>query len=246
MPARVSIIIPTLNEEKIISATLDALKKLEGEFELIVVDGGSDDRTREIVNQTFEAFPRSRLVLSERGRGIQLNHGARAATGDALLFLHADTMIPENSIALIEDAMKSEEIVGGNFRMVFDGQAISSRLFSRIYNARRWFGLYYGDSAIWARHDVFNQAGRFIDSPLMEDYDFCRKLERAGRTVCFSSPAVTSSRRWTGGRTLLVLMIWILIQWMFLLGAPPDRLAWLYYPKLFRFRKKRDSIKSYS
>lgn len=242
MPARLSIIIPTLNEEKIIAGTLDALAKLKGEFEIIVVDGGSSDRTIEAATPSLKQFHHSRIVTSKRGRGIQLNRGAEAATGEVLLFLHADTSLPENAIELIEAAIKDQEVVGGNFRLVFDGADLASRLFTRIYNARRWFGIYYGDSAIWVRRDVFERAGRYMNSPVMEDYDFCRKLERAGRTVCLASPAITSSRRWAGGRTLLVMMIWILIQWMFLLGVRPERMGWLYYPKAFKFRAKGRTI----
>ena len=234
----VSIIIPALNEEKIIASTLRSLEELKGEFEVIVVDGGSDDRTREVAEVSLKAFSRSRLVTSRRGRGTQLNAGAQAASGEVLLFLHADTRLPENAITLIEDAIKNSKTVGGNFHLIFDGADMASKLFTRIYNARRWFGIYYGDSAIWVRRDVFERVGRFINSPLMEDYDFCRKLERAGRTVCLKGSAITSSRRWTGGRTPLVLMIWIVIQWMFLLGVPPHSMAWLYYPRVFKFRAK--------
>jgi rSAM/selenodomain-associated transferase 2 len=238
MTPLVSIIIPALNEEKIIASTLKALGKLGGEFEIIVVDGGSDDRTEEVARLSLSAFARSRLIASRRGRGTQLNAGAQAASGEVLLFLHADTELPENAVALIGGAIKNPEIVGGNFRLAFDGGGLASRLFARIYDARRWFGIYYGDSAIWVRRDVFEQVGRFINSPLMEDYDFCRKLERAGRTVCLPGPAITSSRRWAGGRTPLVLVIWAVIQWMFLLGVPPERLAWLYYPGAFKFWAK--------
>jgi len=242
MPARVSIIIPTLNEERIITGLLDALAKLKGELEIIIVDGGSSDRTGEIAAHSLKPFPQSRLVTSRRGRGRQLNRGAEVAGGEVLVFLHADTLLPENAIELIEAAIEDREIVGGNFRLAFDGSDRASRWFTRIYNARRWFGIYYGDSAIWVRREVFEQVGRYINSPVMEDYDFCRKLERAGRTVCLPNPAITSSRRWAGGRTLLVLIIWILIQWMFLLGAQPERLAWLYYPKEFKFRAKGSAV----
>lgn len=242
MPPHVSIIIPTLNEEKLISGTLAALAKLKGEPEIIVADGGSSDRTKQLATLALKSFSHSRLVTSNRGRGIQLNEGASAASGEVLLFLHADTLLPENAIELIEDAVKNRGAIGGNFRLVFDGTDIASRLFTRIYNARRWFGIYYGDSAIWVRRDWFERIGRYINTPVMEDYDFCRKLERAGRTVCLPEAAITSSRRWGGGRTLLVIMIWILIQWMFLLGVGPERMGWLYYPKKFKFRMKRKKM----
>jgi rSAM/selenodomain-associated transferase 2 len=243
MPQRVSIIIPTLNEDKIIDRTLLSLRCLEGEFEVIVVDGGSRDRTRDIALASLTQFPQGRLIESTRGRGPQMNAGARAAGGDVWLFLHADTLLPADAISQIHNVMKDPRIVGGNFALMFDGADVWSRAFTRIYNWRRRFGIYYGDSAIFVRRDVFDHLGGFIDAPIMEDYDLCRKLERAGKTALIESPAITSSRRWGRWRTAYVLMIWVLLQWLYLIGARPESMGWIYYPKSFKLRRKRVAVR---
>jgi rSAM/selenodomain-associated transferase 2 len=239
MPPRVSIIIPTLNEEKIIARTLVSLRRLEGEFEIILVDGGSRDRTRDLAVTTLKQFPQGQLIESPRGRGPQMNAGARAACGAVLLFLHADTVLPADAIRQVGNVMKNSKIIGGNFALMFDGRDVWSRAFTRIYNWRRRFGIYYGDSAIFVRREVFDRLGGFIDAPIMEDYDFCRKLERAGETALIESPAITSSRRWGRWRTVYVLMIWVLLQWLYLIGARPEGMGWIYYPKSFKLRRRR-------
>jgi rSAM/selenodomain-associated transferase 2 len=239
MPPMVSIIIPTLNEEKIIARTLGSLRRLEGEFEVIVIDGGSRDQTRDLATATLKSFPQGRLIDSRRGRGPQMNAGARAACGAVLLFLHADTLLPADAIRQIESVMKAPKIVGGNFALRFDGTDVWSRAFTHIYNWRRRFGIYYGDSSIFVRREVFDRLDGFVNAPIMEDYDFCRKLERAGKTALIESPAVTSSRRWGRWRTAYVVMIWVLLQWLYLIGARPEGMGWIYYPKSFKLRRKR-------
>jgi rSAM/selenodomain-associated transferase 2 len=241
MRQTVSIIIPALDEEKVIASTLSRLAEVEGEFEVVVVDGGSRDRTREIAREKARDFSRLLVIESARGRGPQMNEGARAATGDVLVFLHADTRLPPDAVRQIESATRDPGTVGGNFHLIFDGGRLSSRLFTLIYNARTRFGIYYGDSAIWVRRDVFDRIGGFIAAPVMEDYDFCRKLERAGATRKLPGPVLSSSRRWSGGRTLFTVCVWVLIQSLFMLGVSPHRLAWIYYPKSFKFRDSRSA-----
>jgi rSAM/selenodomain-associated transferase 2 len=235
----VSIIIPVLNEEALLAGTLDGLRRLEGEPEVIVVDGGSHDRTRDIACAALQQFSQGRFIESARGRGPQMNAGAHAAQGNVLLFLHADTQLPADALTRIEKAIRDQEIVGGNFAIVFEGRDLWSRVFTRLYNWRRRFGIYYGDSAIFARREVFERLGGYLNAPVMEDYDFCRKLERAGKTAVIESPAITSSRRWGQWRTAYVLMLWVLLQWLYLIGAPPEGMGWIYYPKSFKLRRKR-------
>lgn len=230
--AKISIIIPTLDEAAVIGGTLASLSKLRGEFQVIVVDGGSSDDTRSIAEAFLESLPDSRFVSHRRGRGPQMNRGALEACGDVFLFLHADTLLPADALESIREAARDPSVVGGNFRLVCGGSGLSSSIFTRLNAIRRWFGVYYGDSAIWVRRSVYDGLRGFMDAPIMEDYDFCRRLERAGPTVCLPSPVVTSPRRWTRGRAIMAVFIWTLIQWLYLLGVSPRLLGRLYYPRV--------------
>ncbi|MFL6274916.1 MAG: TIGR04283 family arsenosugar biosynthesis glycosyltransferase [Blastocatellia bacterium] len=239
MPPTISIIIPVLNEEALLAGTLDGLRRFEGEPEVIVVDGGSHDLTCDIARTALQQFSQGQLIESARGRGPQMNAGAHAAQGNVLLFLHADTQLPADAITRIKKVISNPEIVGGNFAIAFEGRDLWSRVFTRLYNWRRRFGIYYGDSAIFARREVFERLGGFLDAPVMEDYDFCRKLERAVKTSVIESPAITSSRRWGRWGTAYVLTVWVLLQWLYLIGARPEGMGWIYYPKSFKLRRKR-------
>jgi rSAM/selenodomain-associated transferase 2 len=227
----VSIIIPVLNEARIIGEAIGGLGKVQGRYEVIIVDGGSDDETCQLVWQAIMKDPSHRLITAPRGRGNQLNAGASIARGRALLFLHADTRLPDRAVELIEQALEEPAIVGGNFELKYDGLDLSSAIFTKLNSLRRWFGIYYGDSAIWARREAFQEIGGFSSARLMEDYEFCRSLERAGRTVCFDEPVVTSSRRWHERNVIRSLFLWSLIQWLYMIGVNSDRLASLYYPE---------------
>ncbi|HKV42281.1 MAG TPA: TIGR04283 family arsenosugar biosynthesis glycosyltransferase, partial [Blastocatellia bacterium] len=211
MSDTVSIIIPVLNEEAIIGGTMEHLCQLRGRFQVIVVDGGSNDETANIAAQALRSLPGSKLVPAPRGRGPQLNAGARAAEGGVFVFLHADTVLPDDALEQVRVALEDHSIIGGNFRIAFTGEGFSALLFGWIYSVRRWFGIYYGDSAIWVRRDVFDRLGGFLDAPIMEDYDFCRRLERSGKTARLAGPVISSSRRWAGGRTLKTVFIWLVI-----------------------------------
>jgi rSAM/selenodomain-associated transferase 2 len=234
-PYNVSIIMPVLNEAKIIQDAIAAVRKVRGRHELIIVDGGSDDGTIDLTQSAISIDQRCRLISSSPGRGNQLNAGAGIATGRALLFLHADTRLPDSAVESIEQALQEPETVGGNFKLQFEGSERSSVIFTRLDTIRRWFGIYYGDSAIWARRETFENIGGFTSAGLMEDYELCRRLEKAGRTVCFDGPVVSSARRWRDNGVLKTLLSWIFIQWLYLLGVSPVYLARLYYSDRFRF-----------
>ena len=221
----VSILVPTLDEERALPATLDALAALPGRFEVVVADGGSRDATTTVA-RSHPAV--SRVVEASAGRAAQLNAAARVATGDVLLFLHADSRLPCDAYASLADAWRTAGVVGGNFALRFDGDGAFERVLAGVYRFQRGHGFYYGDSAIWVRRDVFEQLDGYREIPIMDDYDFVRRLERRGRTRCLPGPATTSARRWRAIGIPRTVLAWFLIRWLYVGGVSPARLARLY------------------
>ena len=222
----ISIIIPTLNEADFLPPLLAALAQEDVPAEVIVVDGGSTDGTAE-----FAAAKGHAVLRSAPGRGRQLAVGAQRARGGILLFLHADTTFPAGGLFQILEALQmSPDAVGGNFRLVFDGQDGFSRWLTGFYAWIRRRGLYYGDSAVFVRRAVYGKLGGIRPLALMEDFDFNRRLEHAGPTLCIADPAlVTSSRKFYGRSPVSIVAGWLVIHALYYLGVSPKRLAALYY-----------------
>ena len=221
----ISIVIPTLNEAGTLAHLLRALQDQSAEAEIIVADGGSTDDTAAIARRHGV-----RVLGGARGRGRQLANGAAAARGDILLFLHADCRFPPNGLTRIEQALSRDgDLVGGNFRLLFDGRDAFSTWLNGFYRWIRRHGFYYGDSAVFVRRTVYRALGGIRPIALMEDYDFNRRMERSGRTCCIDdAPLVTSSRRFAGRRPAAIVWGWIKIHLMFHLGVSPDTLARIY------------------
>lgn len=219
---KLSVVIPALNEEAVIGSLLEYLCGLSGVDQIIVADGGSADATRRIVRESGVA----RLVISEPGRGVQLRAGAESATGEALLFLHADTLPPRDVAAQIREALDAG-YAGGNFRLRYPGGGILGRWLEALVLIYRRLGRYYGDSGIFVRRDVYERIGGFPAVPIMEDVIFASRLERAGRTVFLPGPMVSSPRRWRG-RPLRTLSLWAFMQIAHELGVSPWRLSRFY------------------
>jgi len=219
---RVSIVIPALQEAVALPGTLDHLATLEGPLEVVVADGGSDDGTARVA----AAHPRTDAVVEVGGggRARQLNAGAARATGEILVFLHADSRLPAGACA----ALSASRAEGGNFALRFDGTDRLSRVLTRVYALQRRFGLYYGDSSIWVRRATFERLGGFRELAIMDDYDFVRRLERSAATACLPGPATTSARRWRRQGAARTVASWLVIRWLFVAGVPPARLARLY------------------
>ncbi|MGI8413456.1 MAG: TIGR04283 family arsenosugar biosynthesis glycosyltransferase [Solirubrobacteraceae bacterium] len=191
----------------------------------MIADGGSSDGTPQLAS----AHPGApRLVHSPPGRAAQMNAGAAQATGEAFVFLHADTRLPPDAYQSLRRALSDSAVIGGNFELRFDGANRFSRLLGAWYALQRRAGVYYGDSAIWVRRTTFERLGGYRPLPIMEDYDLSRCLQRAGDTSCLPGPAVTSARRWQQLGLLRTIASWVLIRWLFLAGVSPTRLARLY------------------
>ena len=220
-----SIIIPTLNEAHSIGATLDAMKEVRGRVEVLIVDGGSSDRTLEILKERG-----ARVVLSERGRGTQMHAGARVARGDVLWFLHADTTPPPDAAERITEALGDPRVVGGNFRLRFDGPLRAARFLTWLYPQLRKLGLCYGDSGIFVRASVYESVGGFKPFPIFEDLDLVRRLRRRGRMAHVPVELLTSSRRFEGRSFALTFARWSALQVLYGLGVPPRRLGRMYAP----------------
>jgi rSAM/selenodomain-associated transferase 2 len=220
----ISIIIPTLNEAERLPKLLAQLTSELVDKEIIVVDGGSDDGTAAIATSGG-----ARAMASRRGRGPQLELGARAARGDILLFLHADSVFPRGGLQAIEQALESQsDAIGGNFRLIFEGDAFSTWL-TGFYAWLRRRGLYYGDSGIFVRRRVCDALGGVRPFEVMEDYDLVRRLERSGRTICIADPPLrTSSRRFVGRHPVAIVVGWLWVHALFLIGLSPRALDWIY------------------
>ena len=220
-PLRLSIVIPTLDEEAALRRNLPTARALADE--LIVSDGGSADATLAVAAELG-----AKVVSGPAGRGGQLNRGAAAADGDVLVFLHADTRLPEGSAAAIRRAIASGAI-GGAFYLRFDSDRRAQRLGAWLINLRtRWLRAPLGDQVQFATREVFDRLGGFRDWPILEDLDFIRRLKREGRIAILPGPAVTAARRFLGNgvaRTVATnWLIWVLSAF----GVSPARLARLY------------------
>lgn len=221
---RLSVVVPALDEAARIGPVLRALLALEGSPEIVVVDGGSRDGTV----AAARAFDGVRVIASERGRGAQLHAGALAAHGDVLWFVHADTLAPPDAPRHIAAALADPRTVGGNFGIRFEGPSRAARVLTRIY-ARLWLlGLRYGDSAYFVRREDYLAAGGFRPLPIFEDLDLLRRLRRRGRFVRVPAEVVTSSRRFEGRSFALVFLHWTMLQVLFWLGVPAERLGSWY------------------
>ncbi|MFQ5881468.1 MAG: TIGR04283 family arsenosugar biosynthesis glycosyltransferase [Candidatus Methylomirabilales bacterium] len=221
-----SIIIPVLNEAHNLLQLLPHLRQQCPGAEVIVVDGGSIDGTPEVVQQ----FTFARLVESPRGRGRQMNAGAREARGEALLFLHADTFLPHGASEAIQAALTDPRIVGGRFDLHLDSPRRIFQVIAFFINLRsRLTGIATGDQALFVRQRTFAELGRYPEIPLMEDVEFSRRLKRRGGIACLRLPVTSSARKWEreGVLRTVVLMWWLRLLYFF--GVSPARLHRLYY-----------------
>ena len=222
----ISVVIPTLNEAEALPLLLADLARESGLAEIIVVDGGSRDGTQDIARQAG-----ARLVEAPAGRGTQLHAGASTARGAIILFLHADSRFPAGGAARIAEELAAQRRApGGNFRLVFDGGDSFCTWLTGFYAWMRRRGLYYGDSGIFVRRETYAALGGFRGHDILEDYDFVRRLERAGPTLCLAEPPlVTSARKFAGRRPVAIVAGWLWLHALYALGVAPQRLARRYY-----------------
>ncbi len=233
---RLSVVIPTLNEEEQIAG---AIQSIGQGSEIIVVDGGSRDATRDIASSLG-----ARVKLSKRGRGLQMDAGALKASGEVLLFLHADTRLPKGWLGIVESALSDEGVVGGAFSLKIDSQRYIFRIIERMANIRsRFLGFIYGDQAIFVRREAFFESGCFKSLPLMEDIECVKSLRAIGKVVILDEPVLTSYRRWEGKPVIVTTFRnWIILV-KYLLGVSPERLYLRYYKK--QASGEHDDIQEY-
>ena len=219
---KISVIIPALNEEEAVGG---AILSASGSGEVIVVDGGSDDGTREVAEKHG-----ARFVRCGRGRGLQMDEGAKAASGDIVLFLHADTRLPAGWPVAVRKAMSRAGVAGGAFQLKIDSPRTLFRVIETAANMRaRYLGLIFGDQAIFTDRETFFALPSLRGLPLMEDVECVKRLRRRGKVVVVSASVATSPRRWSKGRALsTTLKNWSLLI-RYLLGASPEKLYLRYY-----------------
>ena len=222
---RISVIVPALDEAGGIGAALAALQGMRTRgHEVIVVDGGSRDRTAEIAAPLAD-----RVIHAPRGRARQQNAGAAAARGEVLLFLHADTVLPADADRIVLEGLARSGRGWGRFDLRLSGNGGALRLLEWTINLRsRLSGIATGDQAIFARREWFERAGGFPDIPLMEDVALSTTLRRRGRPLCLHARAVTSSRRWEERGLLRTVVLMWRLRLAYALGADPSRLAERY------------------
>jgi rSAM/selenodomain-associated transferase 2 len=226
----ISVVIPALEEEASLPAAIRSCREA-GRCEVVVADGGSRDRTAEVARELADT-----VVAAPRGRAVQMNAGAAAARGTILLFLHADTLLPPDSLPLVADALGRPGVVGGAFRIRLAASPAANgytrtmlRVTARMINLRsRAARSYTGDQAIFLHAAAFRRIGGYPAIPLMEDVELSRRMRREGKTVLLDPPAATSGRRWEAwGPFRAILRMWSLrVGYRF--GMSPERCAARY------------------
>lgn len=223
---RLAIVIPALNEAANLSRLLPDLARGCPGADIVVVDGGSGDDTAAVVAR----LPGPRLLESARGRAVQMNHGARAAGGDTLLFLHADTRLPDGAARAIEQTLAEPGVVGGRFDVRFDNERPLYRIIAWFMNTRsRASGICTGDQAIFVRRADFEAVGGYPDIPLMEDIELSRRLKRRGRLRALRLRVTTSARKWEREGPLRTIGLMWALRFLHFCGVAPARLHRWYY-----------------
>jgi rSAM/selenodomain-associated transferase 2 len=220
-----SIIVPVLNEADLIADALAALAPSRARgAELIVVDGGSRDGTADIARPLAD-----RVVAAPRGRAAQMNAGAASARGDVLLFLHADTRLPEDADRIVLAAIARTGRPWGRFNVAIAGRSPLLAVVAFAMNLRsRLTGMATGDQAMFATRDAFARAGGFPDIPLMEDIALSRRLKHISRPLCLKEKAMTSGRRWEERGVVRTIVLMWRLRLAYFLGAEPAALARRY------------------
>jgi rSAM/selenodomain-associated transferase 2 len=221
---KLSVIVPMLNEAGAIGATLAAIRVGAPDAEIVVVDGGSADGSVEIARPRCEV-----VIIGERGRAQQMNAGAARSSGDVMVFVHADTIVPKSFARDIETALADPSVVGGRFDIRLDDDHPLCVLIGSLISIRsRLSRTATGDQAIFVRRTIFDALGGFRDLPICEDLDFARRLKRAGRVACLRTKVITSARRWRRGGILRTSIRMWTIRLLYLAGVSPVRLSRLY------------------
>lgn len=222
---QVSVVIPVFNEAEVIAGCLAQFRG-QRNVEVIVVDGGSRDGTQDRTRATGIA----RLVTSPRpGRSVQMNRGAWSASGDVLLFLHADTFLPDGAIRMIRESLEDPGVAGGSFRLGLSEDTWMFRTIAFLATMRsRYLGVIYGDQGIYVRRAVFNRVAGFPEVALFEDSEFCAAVRKLGRFVLLDGSVRTSTRRWRRwGVVPTILWMWML-RILYLCSVSDKRLYRLY------------------
>ena len=222
---RFSIIMPVLNEESVLEQQLIQLSRqcAQQDYELLIVDGGSHDGTPDIAQRYGQ------VISSARGRAIQMNAGAAAASGDVLLFLHADTLLPDDAFPAIEKALASPRVVGGAFRLCFNCDRWPYKLVAFSINLRSHLSkVFTGDQAYFIRAASFRAVGGYPDQPLMEDLEIITRLRKIGKVVLLPQYVTTSARRHEKlGLARSVLFMWYM-RTLYRFGVSPAQLQHMY------------------
>jgi rSAM/selenodomain-associated transferase 2 len=221
---RLSIVVPVLNEAHNIAGCLTPLQALRRQgHEVIVVDGGSSDGTAASAQPLADT-----VIAAARGRALQMNEGARSACGDVLLFLHADTRLPDNAPALIAQALQDH--VWGRFDVVIEGRSRWLRVVAAMMNWRsRSTGIATGDQALFVTRAAFDAAGGYPDQPLMEDIELSKRLKRIGAPASLQQKVSTSGRRWDEHGTWRTILLMWRLRFDYWRGVPAARLLRRYY-----------------
>jgi rSAM/selenodomain-associated transferase 2 len=226
---RLGVVIPALDEAANLARLLpDLLRRARPDAEIIVVDGGSRDGTTKVVRGQAGV----RLLESARGRARQMNAGARQVGGDVLLFLHADTRLPDGAIDAIAGALADPAVVAGRFDVRFDSRRRVLAMVAWFMNARsRATSICTGDQAIFVRRAAFDAVGGYPDIALMEDIELCRRLKRRGRLAALRVRVTTSARKWEREGPLRTIGLMWTLRLLYFCGVAPARLhRWYYGP----------------
>jgi rSAM/selenodomain-associated transferase 2 len=224
----ISAIIPTFNEEPAIEKTLDAISRLVNVDEVVIVDGGSTDRTVEIIENYGLKKPFKLIKFGEANRGKQLHEGTRHAANEIFWFLHADTRPAQGCAREIKKYMNHDSVIGGNFQVLYDGGSRWARFMMWLHPQLQSIGLIYGDSAIFTRRDVYEKIGGYKPIPVLEDVDFVKRLKRRGDFRFLTKAVTTSSRRFREGAFFWTFLKWSAFQSFYWIGVPTRALVKLY------------------